>query len=43
MQGDTDDQGMEIVYGVHHRRPNAISNLNNNKVNLFHPVIDGQC
>ena len=43
MQGDTDDQDMEIAYGVHHRRPNAVSNLNNNKVNLFHHVIDGQC
>ena len=43
MQGDADNQDMETVYGFHRRRPNAVSNLSNNKVNLFYQIVDGQC
>ena len=43
MQVDADDQEMETVYGIHRRRPNAVSSLSNNKVNLFYQIVDGQC
>ena len=42
LQVDADDQEMETVYGIHRRRPNTVSNLSHNKVNLVYQVVDRQ-
>ena len=42
MQVDADNQEMETVYGIHRRRPNAVSNMSSNKVNLVYQFLDKQ-